>query len=171
MVGYLTDVFQNRFGRPVEIRVKYQEAKESSLKHNEVRLQQEIDAICEHAASVQEEKARKQEEKEAKQEKKEAAKGGAKAAVRGNKRQKGILWKRKTDGYGFRNEVLMIQIWCIDETEEEAIELRQVVTEMGEITIRGKVISFDTREIRNEKTIVMYAVTDLPDTVVVNVRA
>ena len=51
--------------------------------------------------------------------------------------------------------------------DDEPIELSQVVTEMGEITIHGKVISFDTREIRNEKTIVMYAVTDFTDTIVV----
>lgn len=38
---------------------------------------------------------------------------------------------------------------------------------MGEITIRGKVISFDTREIREKKTIVMYAVTDFTDTIMV----
>ena len=42
-----------------------------------------------------------------------------------------------------------------------------VIGEMGEITFRGKVISFDTREIRNEKTIVMYAVTDFTDTIMV----
>lgn len=169
LVGYLTDVFQNRFGRPVEIRVKYQEAKESSLKHNEVRLQQEIDAICEHAASVQEEKARKQEEKEAKQEKKEAAKGGAKAAVSGETNGKKAFYGRgKRDGYGFgkRSSDDPNLVYGRD-FEEEAIELRQVVTETGEITIRGKVISFDTREIRNEKTIVMYAVTDFTDTIMV----
>ena len=169
LVGYLTDVFQNRFGRPVEIRVKYQEAKESSLKHNAVRLQQEIDAICEHAASVQEEKARKQEEKEAKQEKKEAAKGGAKAAVSGETNGKKAFYGRgKRDGYGFgkRSSDDPNLVYGRD-FEEEAIELRQVVTEMGEITIRGKVISFDTREIRNEKTIVMYAVTDFTDTIMV----
>ena len=38
---------------------------------------------------------------------------------------------------------------------------------MGEITFRGQVISFDTREIRNEKTIVMFAVTDFTDTIMV----
>ena len=38
---------------------------------------------------------------------------------------------------------------------------------MGEITIRGQVISFDTREIRNEKTIIMFAVTDFTDTIMV----
>ena len=44
--------------------------------------------------------------------------------------------------------------------EDEPLTLDQVVTEMGEITIHGKIISFDTREIRNEKTILMFSVTD-----------
>lgn len=51
--------------------------------------------------------------------------------------------------------------------DDEPIELSTVIGEMGEITFRGKVISFDTREIRNEKTIVMYAVTDFTDTIMV----
>ena len=51
--------------------------------------------------------------------------------------------------------------------DDEPIELSTVIGEMGEITFRGKVICFDTREIRNEKTIVMYAVTDFTDTIMV----
>ena len=47
------------------------------------------------------------------------------------------------------------------------IELKPGTGEMGEITFRGQVISFDTREIRNEKTIVMFAVTDFTDTIMV----
>ena len=35
--------------------------------------------------------------------------------------------------------------------DDEPIELSTVIGEMGEITFRGKVISFDTREIRNER--------------------
>ena len=51
--------------------------------------------------------------------------------------------------------------------DDPPIELSQVLGEMGEITIRGKVISFDTREIRNEKTILMFAITDFTDTIMV----
>ena len=51
--------------------------------------------------------------------------------------------------------------------DDAPIELNTVAGEMGEITIRGKVISFDTREIRNEKTILLYAVTDFTDTIMV----
>lgn len=42
-----------------------------------------------------------------------------------------------------------------------------MVGEMGEITIRGKILKLETREIRNEKTIVMFAITDFTDTIMV----
>ena len=40
----------------------------------------------------------------------------------------------------------------------------QILDEMGEITIRGKVLSVEEREIRNEKTIVSFFITDFTDT-------
>ena len=51
--------------------------------------------------------------------------------------------------------------------EEEAIPIEDIVGEMGEVTIRGKIISFDTREIRNERTIFMFDVTDFTDTMTI----
>ena len=42
---------------------------------------------------------------------------------------------------------------------------------MGEITVHGKIISFDTREIRNEKTIIIFSVTDFTDTITVKMFA
>lgn len=51
--------------------------------------------------------------------------------------------------------------------EDQTIALDQVVTEMGEITICGKIIQFEAREIRNEKSILMFAVTDFTDTIMV----
>ena len=55
--------------------------------------------------------------------------------------------------------------------DDEPITLDQVVTEMGEITLHGKIINFDTREIRNEKTIIVFAVTDFTDTITVKMFA
>lgn len=51
--------------------------------------------------------------------------------------------------------------------EDEPIRLDVVETEMGEITFHGKIITFETREIRNEKSILMFAVTDFTDTIMV----
>ncbi len=50
---------------------------------------------------------------------------------------------------------------------DTCISLSQVVSEMGEITFRGQIISFETRQIRNERTILQFAVTDFTDTIMV----
>ncbi len=49
--------------------------------------------------------------------------------------------------------------------DDGAIEIADIVGEMGEVIIRGQVISMDEREIRNEKTIVIFDVTDFTDTI------
>ena len=55
--------------------------------------------------------------------------------------------------------------------EDDTILIEQIVGEMGEVVIRGKVLSLETREIRNEKTIIMFAVTDFTDTIMVKMFA
>ena len=51
--------------------------------------------------------------------------------------------------------------------EEEAMPIEDIVGEMGEVVIRGKIISFDSREIKNERTILMFDVTDFTDTMTI----
>ena len=53
------------------------------------------------------------------------------------------------------------------EFDDEAIPIEQIVDEMGEVTVRGKVLSVETREIRNEKTILMLAISDFTDSIMV----
>ena len=49
--------------------------------------------------------------------------------------------------------------------EGEETEIHEIVDEMGEVIVRGQIIQLETREIRNEKTIIMFAVTDFTDTI------
>ena len=49
--------------------------------------------------------------------------------------------------------------------EDEAMPIVDIIGEMGEVTVRGQIIALDTREIRNEKTIVIFDVTDFTDTI------
>ena len=51
--------------------------------------------------------------------------------------------------------------------QEEAIPIEDIEGEMGEVVIRGQIISFDSREIRNQKTILMFDVTDFTDTMTI----
>ncbi|MGN1192180.1 MAG: PolC-type DNA polymerase III [Dorea sp.] len=170
--SYLTGVFQERFHRPIEVRVLYEEPKDSKLKYNEIKLQQEVDAIIDQSAAVQEEKALKKKEKEEKAEaagkdaNKTTGKSGWNSAGPGPK--KGFFGSGKKEGFSYSKRTSDDpNVIYGREFDDEPMELKNVVGEMGEITIRGKVISFETREIRNEKTIIMFAVTDFTDTIMV----
>ena len=55
--------------------------------------------------------------------------------------------------------------------EEEAIPIEEIIGDMGEIVIRGKIIRYDSREIKNEKTILMFDVTDFTDTMTIKMFA
>ncbi len=53
--------------------------------------------------------------------------------------------------------------------EDEAMPISEVIGEIGEVTIRGQIIALDMREIRNEKTIVFFDITDFTDTMTIKV--
>ncbi|MGN1148047.1 MAG: PolC-type DNA polymerase III [Lachnospiraceae bacterium] len=55
--------------------------------------------------------------------------------------------------------------------EEEAMKIEDIIGEMGEVVIRGKIANFDKREIKNEKTILFFDVTDFTDTMTVKIFA
>ena len=165
--GYLAEVFTERFQRPIEVRVAYEKPKDSKLRYNDVKLKQEVDAILEHAEAVQEEKELKKKAKE----EKEGASSKTTKSQNGNgantREKKAFFGNGRRDGFSYKKNSDDPNLIFGRDFDDETIELKQVVGEMGEITIRGKVISFDTREIRNEKTIIMYAVTDFTDTIMV----
>ena len=157
LCAYLEEVYRERFGCPVEVRVLYERKAESRLKYNEEKLRQEVEAILEETEAAREEKAG--EEKPAKPASKPAERGGRNGYRRreNGERKSGTTWGKSDDPNQIYGRFF----------EDEPIELVQVVSEMGEITLRGKIIKFETREIRNEKTIVMFAVTDFTDTIMV----
>ena len=172
---YLSDVFEERFHRPVEIRVLYEKAKDSKLKYNEAKIEQEIEAIREQSQAVKAKKAQELEQKEEKKDEKIKAKSNS-AGESGNNtksggRSSGGFKKGGSfgkGGYSFvRKATDDPNLIYGRDFDDETIELKNVLGEMGEITIRGKVISMETREIRNEKTIIMFAVTDFTDSIMV----
>ena len=168
IVELIRSVFYDRCNIPIEIRVVYEEAKESKYKkYNELQLQQEINAIVDsNAARHKEHVEEVKEAREERKEQKEAAKAAGNTTQKPEKKvfQKSEFKKREYQSVKRSDDPTVIYGRGF---EDEPIELSQVVGEMGEITIRGKVISFETREIRNEKTIIMFAITDFTDTIMV----
>lgn len=63
LTDYLKGVYADRFGLPIEIRVMYKEPKESTLKYNDMRLQQEVDSILDQVEAVQKQKEEKSRKK------------------------------------------------------------------------------------------------------------
>ena len=48
---------------------------------------------------------------------------------------------------------------------EEAMPIEDIQGEIGEVIIRGMVVTLDTREIKNDRTIVIFTITDFTDTI------
>lgn len=55
--------------------------------------------------------------------------------------------------------------------DEEPTKIEDIIGEIGEVVIRGQIIRLDKREIKNEKTIIMFDVTDFSDTITVKMFA
>ena len=170
IVNLLLEVFNNRFHVPLSVKVGYlPPKKKSALEFNDLLLQAEVDEIIERNEALRKEKQKKAGESE---------NGGNDS---GKEKYKHVpkMTKEKRFGKEMKKPIMRRDFRKSDDPnmiygrdfDDTPIELSQVVGEMGEITIRGKVISFDTREIRNEKTILMFAVTDFTDTITVKMFA
>lgn len=53
----------------------------------------------------------------------------------------------------------------------EIIEIEKIDGEIGEVVIRGKILTVDSRELRSQKTIMIFDVTDFTDTITVKMFA
>ena len=51
--------------------------------------------------------------------------------------------------------------------EDEAMPMEEIVGGLGEVTVRGRVFNMDKREIKNERTILIYDLTDFTDTMTI----
>ena len=160
-----------------DIRVTYREPDgEGTREYDEQRIQQEINAIFERPAGVKmagNDTSSAEHTSEGKISGKRTSSGsisGNSGTGRGKKGFKKNEFQKKDFHRPVKTGDDPNLIYGRN-FDDEPIMLDQVITEMGEITIHGKIINFDTREIRNEKTIIMFAVTDFSDTITVKMFA
>ena len=182
----LEHIYKERFRIPADIRISYREPDSSgSREYDEQRIQQEINAIFERRARqrgedipAHEPAAEAKESGEGKGKESKAA--GSSSSGNASKKAGKENGSRKGFKKGeFKKKDYYRPVKVGDDPnliygknfDDEPIALEQVITEMGEITVHGKIINFDTREIRNEKTIIMFAVTDFTDTIMVKMFA
>ncbi|HEX3075271.1 MAG TPA: PolC-type DNA polymerase III [Lachnospiraceae bacterium] len=167
MKGILEDIFHNRFGSKIQIQFEYYEpiereeeasnAKSSTGEmHNQntSEYEDQIAATSEEVPFTEDvvvkDRNSGQTGKVEKKEAKEASKGNVKEKPKYNSYKKTINDPDTIYGKGF---------------EGEAIPIADIQDEVGEVVVRGKIIKLETRELRNEKTILTFALTDFTDTI------
>ncbi|MGI6070897.1 MAG: PolC-type DNA polymerase III [Blautia sp.] len=149
LMEYLEKVFCQRCGMDLKIQPVYVEAAESKYRKNSaLMIDQEVEQIRRMASAAAGE-SHPGENSNQKEEKKKENFVDPKEAARLRRREQSpdLLYGRDFD--------------------EDAISLESITGEMGEVVIRGQVLDMELKEIRNEKTILIFPVTDFTDTIVV----
>lgn len=181
LIRILEKIFCERCGLSFKVNLMLEEPKESKARKNsEIRIRQEVEAIISQAASTTEqEEIPKEELPEKKTEtKKKEAGSFAKAEQKKEMPRKEGFRERKggfSRGENYRGGSVRRSdnpdVVYGRDFEEDAIPIAQIQGEMGEVVIRGQIQALDTREIRNEKTIIIIEITDFTDTIVVKMFA
>ncbi len=155
--SYIELVVKKRCGLEAEIIIEYKEATESRhKKESEKRIQNEVDEISKRFALTEEKKS----QSESKIEKTEKIDDAPKKVEQ--KKEFGEKKFFKRDTYTRSDDPNVIYGRGFD---GEITKLEDVDAESGEVVIKGQIISVDVREIRNEKSIVSFAITDFTDSI------
>ena len=188
VVQFLEKIVCERCGLDLIVDVEYREPKESKYRKNSnEQIRQQVKAIVERTSIGKEkeeeipqedglllgedgQKAKAEsQEKKAPAAKETAAKpsssgGGEKKPFekKGEFRRKYEPGSKKSDNpdviYG-------------RDIEEEPMEIVKIDGPIGEVIIHGKVMSLESREVRNEKTLIIFSVTDFTDTIMLKAFA
>lgn len=164
-------VFHERCNLPVEVELSYVPVSDDLVKaRREVQVRQEEQAVREAQAR---QAARYPQESEA------AADDGAPAgAVTKGQTRPGALRGGKRDAKksdwstgGFKKKADNPDVLYGRDFEDDFIEIEKIEGEIGEVTLRGKILDKDSRMLRSGKTIFIFHITDFTDTITVKVFA
>ena len=185
IIEFLEQVICERCGMNLKIFPQYRKPQESKYRKNsEEQIRQEVAGIVARTKLVMEGKSQETEEKEKTVETEEktktiaktagnradASKNGTNYAKPKQKFEKRGEFRRKFESDNGKKSMNPDVIYGRD-FEEESMEIEKIDGPIGEVVIRGKILSVDTREIRNEKTIIIFSVTDFTDTIVLKIFA
>lgn len=185
IIEFLEKVICERCGMNLKIFPQYRKPQESKYRKNsEEQIRQEVAGIVARTKLVMEGKSQETEEKEKTVETEEktktiaktagnradASKNGTNYAKPKQKFEKRGEFRRKFESDNGKKSMNPDVIYGRN-FEEESMEIEKIDGPIGEVVIRGKILSVDTREIRNEKTIIIFSVTDFTDTIVLKIFA
>ena len=187
VVQFLEKIVCERCGLDLIVEVEYREPKESKYRKNSnEQIRQQVKAIVDRTSigKAKEEVAQedglllgengKNGKDETSQQKKKATpqESVAKSASAGGEKKpferKGEFRRKYEPGSKKSDNPDVIYGRDI---EEEPMEIVKVDGPIGEVVIHGKVMSLESREVRNEKTLIIFSVTDFTDTIMLKAFA
>ena len=198
VVQFLEKIVCERCGLDLIIEVEYCEPKESKYRKNSnEQIRQQVKAIVDRTSigkakeeetspedglligedgktGTKDSKEKKEITKEGQASKQEPAvkkESAGKSAPNGEKKpfeKKGEFRRRYEPGSKKSDNPDVIYGRDI---EEDAMEIVKIDGPIGEVVIQGKVMSLESREVRNEKTLIIFSVTDFTDTIMLKAFA
>lgn len=156
---YFETMYAHRFGQEIQVGFNFTEdAKNAFYRARDHKLSLEVGLVMDQLQKMEEEKGIGKESGEAKAEKKDDSKRKQFAgnffeerarrqefAPRRRSKDPDIIYGRDCDG--------------------EIVPVEEIVDEIGQVVVRGKILNIETREIRRERTIVSFVITDFTDSI------
>lgn len=184
LTDYFTKIFLNRFGFEIDVEYRYKEKEESHYAlENEHKLSlrvKEIQQTMQAAADSEEAGEDAAAGKDTKSADSKSSAGKSSESGAGSKAQSGGASKQ-SGGYGsfggrgesgyYKKKPNNPDVLFGRDFDEESSPIKNIDSVLGEVVISGMVRKIDMREIRNERTIIMFDVTDFTDTITVKMFA
>ena len=179
VVEFLQKVVCERCGMDLIITPEYRKPKESKYRKNsQMQIQQEVRNILERTELAMQDKEGEEHTAQTAEKEEETQKNDGKAAKttakEGNSAEKRPAYQKKGEfrrkfEKEFSKKSANPDVIYGRDFEEEPLEIEKIDGPIGEVVIRGKILAVDTREIRNEKTIIIFTLTDFTDTIVLKI--
>ncbi|WP_342759738.1 PolC-type DNA polymerase III [Kineothrix sedimenti] len=175
LLRILDKIYNERFEFQVDISVDYKEGKSGKYKEeDDLKIARQVADIAARVGGLSPgEDAQNESEAEANSPA-EPKSGGVTKPIESGMRGSFRTGRKDGDKSDFRRAVKRSDnpdVLYGRDFDEEAMPIEDIIGEMGEVTIRGKIINMDKREIKNEKTILFYDITDFSDTLTVKLFA
>ncbi|UWP58949.1 PolC-type DNA polymerase III [Ruminococcus gauvreauii] len=171
LLDILDKIFCERSGLRLQIIPDYVEVGESKARRNsEQKIQEEARYVLERSALAHTGKPDHEEPAQETAEPGASGKEKTSGDSRHTRQENGRRMKREFQKREYRPGIKKSDnpdVLYGKDFDEDAVTIDGIAGEMGDVVIRGKILSLDSREIRNEKTILMFNVTDFTDTITV----
>ncbi len=184
IVEFLEKVVCERCGMDFIITPELKERKESKYRKNsDIQIQQEVAEIARRAKAALQSKGEEGGMEPVSDSKTEEEKETANTAKKVEESAPAVKTaaERKAPSFGKKGEFrrkferdnpkksMNPDVLYGRDFEEEPITIDKIDGPIGEVVIRGQILTVDTREIRGEKTIIIFSMTDFTDTIVLKV--